>query len=146
MYNSKSFFSWPLLKFSPDFIQRPMFSIAIMVPKIVKWGNYFKYFECNNVFQRLDHDIFQKIQAWIYRRHPTWGHDKIKQKYFPKNKSWIFRGKAHQANWILYNFYTTAFKVKKEYYLVKLSWIASHKHIEVGQDKGPIKLEIRFCK
>jgi group II intron reverse transcriptase/maturase len=115
--------------------------IAILVPKIVKWGNYFKYSECSNVFRRLDHDIFQKIRAWVYRRHPTWGRDKIKQKYFPKNKSWIFRGKAHQDNWILYDSYTTAFKVKKEYYLVKLSWIASHKHIEVGQDKGPIKLQ-----
>jgi hypothetical protein len=97
--------------------------IAILVPKIVKWGNYFKYFECDNVFQRLDHDIFQKIRAWVYRWHPTWGCDKIKQKYFPKNKSWIFRGKAHQDDWILYDFYTTAFKVKKIYYLVKLSWM-----------------------
>jgi hypothetical protein len=116
--------------------------IAILVPKIVKWGNYFKYSECNNVFRRLDHDIFQKIRAWVYRWHPTWGRDKIKQKHFPKNKSWIFRGKAQQDNWILYDSYTTAFKVKKEYYLVKLSWIANHKHIEVGQDKGPIKLQV----
>ncbi len=54
--------------------------IAIVVPKIVKWGNYFKYSECSNVFRRLDHDIFQKIRAWVYPRHRTWGRDKIKQK------------------------------------------------------------------
>jgi hypothetical protein len=113
-------------------------------PKIVKWGNYFKYSKCNNLFWRLDHDIFQKIRAHVYQWHPTWGRDKIKQKYFPKYKSWILRGKAHQDNWILYDFYTMAFKVKNEYYVVNLSWIASHKHIEVGQDKGLIKLQAEW--
>jgi RNA-directed DNA polymerase len=115
--------------------------IITLVPKIVGWGNYFKYSECNNIFRRLDHDIFQKIRAWVYRRHPTWGRDKIKQKYFPEKKSWLFKGKVYQDNWILYDSYTTAFGIKKEYYLVKLSWIASHKHIKARQDESPIKLK-----
>jgi RNA-directed DNA polymerase len=113
--------------------------IITLVPKIVGWGNYFKYSECSNIFRRLDHDIFQKIRAWVYRRHPTWGRDKIKQKYFPEKRSWLFQGKVYQDNWILYDSYTTAFGIKKEYYLVKLSWIASHKHIKARQDKSPIK-------
>lgn len=115
--------------------------IITLVPKIVGWGNYFKYSECNNIFRRLDHDIFQKIRAWVYRRHPTWGRDKIKQKYFPEKKSWLFKGKVYQDNWILYDSYTTAFEIKKEYYLVKLSWIASHKHIKARQNENPIKLK-----
>lgn len=115
--------------------------IATPVPEIVGWGNYFKYSECSNVFRRLDHDIFQKIRAWVYRRHPTWGRDKIKLKYFPERRSWIFQGKAHQDNWISYDSYTTAFGVKKEYYLVKPSWIASHKHIKVRQDKSPMEIQ-----
>ena len=113
--------------------------IITLVPKILGWGNYFKYSECNDIFRRLDHDIFQKIRAWVYRRHPTWGRDKIKQKYFPEKKSWLFEGKVYQDNWILYDSYTTAFGVKKEYYLVKLSWIASHKHIKARQEKSPLK-------
>nr|YP_009040977.1 ORF533 [Tetraphis pellucida]AIB08432.1 ORF533 [Tetraphis pellucida] len=115
--------------------------IITLVPKIVGWGNYFKYSECNNIFRRLDHDIFQKIRAWVYRRHPTWGRDKIKQKYFPEKRSWFFQGRVYQDNWILYDSYTTAFGVRREYYLVKLSRIASHKHIEARQDKSAIKLQ-----
>lgn len=113
--------------------------IITLVPQIVGWGNYFKYSECNNIFRRLDHDIFQKIRAWVYRRHPTWGRDKIKQKYFPEKRSWLFKGKVYQDNWILYDSCTTAFGVKRGYYLVKLSWIASHKHIKARQNKSPIK-------
>lgn len=78
------------------------------------WGNYFKYSECGNVFRRLDHDIFQKIRAWVYRRHPERGRDKIKLKYFPENRSWILRGKAHRSNWVLYDSHTTALGVKKQ--------------------------------
>ena len=115
--------------------------IVALVPKIVRWGNYFRYSECSNIFRRLDHDISQKIRAWVYRRHPTWGRNKIKQKYFPEKKSWIFQGKAHQDNWISYDSYTTAFGVKKEYYLVKLSWIASHKQIKAGQGESSIELQ-----
>jgi hypothetical protein len=40
--------------------------IVILVAKIIKWDNYFKYFECSNVFRRLDRDMFQKIRAWVY--------------------------------------------------------------------------------
>jgi hypothetical protein len=84
--------------------------IAILVPKIVKLGNYLKYSKCSNVFWRVDCDMFQRIGAWVYERHATWGRDKIKQKYFPKNKSPIFGEKSHQDNWILCDSSTTALK------------------------------------
>lgn len=66
----------------------------------------------------------------------------IKPKYFSSKRSWLFQGKAYQEHWILYDFYTTAFGVKKKYHLIKLSWIASHKHIKTIQNKSSRKLRV----
>lgn len=79
--------------------------ISALVPLILGWGNYFNSSECSAIFHRMDWRIFQQLRAWVFRRHPTWGRQRIKHKYFPENQTWRFHGKKYRDNWVLYDSY-----------------------------------------
>jgi RNA-directed DNA polymerase len=110
--------------------------ISALVPLILGWGKYFQFSECSAIFHRMDWSIFQQLRAWVFRRHPTWGRQRIKHKYFPENKTWRFHGKKYRDNWVLYDSYMSK-GVRKEFHLIRLSWISSSKHVKVRGTKSP---------
>nr|NP_943695.1 putative reverse transcriptase and intron maturase [Chara vulgaris]AAP92209.1 putative reverse transcriptase and intron maturase [Chara vulgaris] len=97
--------------------------ISALVPLISGWGNYFKFSECSAIFHRMDFRIFQQLRAWVFRRHPTWGRQRIKHKYFPENQTWLgFHGKKYRDNWVLYDSYMSK-DTRRQFNLIRLSWI-----------------------
>jgi len=100
-------------------------------PILLGWGNYFKYCECSKTFQAIDNIIYQQLRAWAFRRAIRQGRKKVKEKYFPPGKTYVFQGRKHQANWILNGFTKNKKGEERENNLPKLSWIKSEKHIKV---------------
>ena len=51
----------------------------------------------------MDYVIFQQLRAWVFRRKSKGlrSRTKLKEKYFPKGKEYLFRGTTHSNNWIL---------------------------------------------
>nr|AYC64189.1 hypothetical protein [Pseudobryopsis hainanensis] len=106
-------------------------------PIIIGWGNYFKYCECGLIYKQLTHRIFLKLRAWVNRRDPRAGRQKLKEKYFPRGKTWKFNDKTHRDNWILYGHTRDVKGTFKENFLPHLVWIASEKYTKVKDTKSP---------
>ena len=104
-------------------------------PIIIDWGDYFKFYDYKVVYRSLTNQILKKIRAWVFRRDTRSSRHKIKRKYFPENKIWIFNGQKFQSHWVLYG-------QKKEKnggatrknFLPHLSWFTSNiKHKELNK-------------
>jgi RNA-directed DNA polymerase len=102
--------------------------IQVLRPKILGWGNYYRYCECKETFSKLTHLIFQKIRAWVFRRDVRNGRTEIKENYFPNGREWSFDGSIHKDNWILYG---KDKSTNKEAWLPHLVWIKSIKWVKV---------------
>ena len=92
-------------------------------PIIIDWGNYFKFYDCKRLYRSLTNQILKKIRAWVFRRDPRSSRHKIKTKYFPENKKWIFNGQTFKSHWVLYG-QTKGKKggATRENFLPHLSW------------------------
>jgi hypothetical protein len=97
--------------------------IKLITPVILCWGNYFKYFHYKPIFQKLTHLVFQKLRAWVFRRDTKNGRQRIKEKYFPSHKTYVFDGVMHQSNWVLVGRKKDSDNRLQEVYLPHLSWI-----------------------
>jgi RNA-directed DNA polymerase len=111
--------------------------ISLLKPKIIGWGNYYKYCECTKTFNRISHYIYQKLRAWIFRRDKRNGRKIIREKYFPLGKTYFFDGVMHQDNWILYGKERGKNNELKEIWLPRLNWIKSKKWVKVKGTKSP---------
>jgi len=111
--------------------------ISLLKPKIIGWGNYYKYCECKNTFNRISHYIYLKLRSWIFRRDKRSGRKKVKEKYFPSGNIFLFDGVKHQDNWILYGKERGKNNELKEIWLPRLSWIKSKKWVKVKDIKSP---------
>ena len=112
--------------------------ILLLAPKIIGWANYFRFSECSVEFGKIDYLIFNQIRAWVFRRKSKGlnSRTKLKEKYFPSGKSYIFRGKVYKNNWILTG--QTLEKGKlKEVFLPKMSWIKSTQHVKIKGKASP---------
>jgi len=114
--------------------------ITQLSPRIIGWANYFRYSECNLDFGKLDYLIFNQIRAWVFRRRSKGLRSRtdLKEKYFPTGKTFIYKGKKYQNNWIL----TGQTKSKggesvKENFLPKMSWVGSSQHIKIKGNASP---------
>jgi len=105
--------------------------IGLLRPVILGWGNYFQYCECKEAFSRVDNAIWGILRAWVFRRAIRQGRKSVKEKYFPADKEYKFRGRTYKANWILNGTKTHKGKVVAEIHLPKLSWITSAKFVKV---------------
>ena len=108
-------------------------------PIIVGWSYYFRYSECTIDFQQMDYSLFGQLRAWIFRRHSKGlkSRERIKLKYFPKNKTVTFNGKQHTSSWILIGTREDNKGNKKEVHLVYPSWINSEKYSKIKGHKSP---------
>jgi RNA-directed DNA polymerase len=106
--------------------------INILSSRIIGWANYFRYSECIEDFAKLDYIIFNQIRAWVFRRKSKGlrSRTKLKDKYFPEGKKYLFRGKNYQNNWILNG--KTVIKTSKveENFLPKMTWVGSAQHVK----------------
>jgi RNA-directed DNA polymerase len=101
--------------------------IKILSSRIIGWANYFRYSQCIEDFTKLDSIIFNQIRAWVFRRKSKGlrSRTKLKDKYFPEGKKYLFRGKNYQNNWILNGkAFIKASKIE-ENFLPKMIWVGS---------------------
>lgn len=111
--------------------------ISLLKPKIIGWGNYYKYCECKETFNRISHYTYLKLRAWAFRRDKRHGRKKVKEKYFPSGKTYNFDSTKHQNNWILFGKEKDKNNEVIEAWLPRLSWIKSKKWIKVRNTKSP---------
>jgi RNA-directed DNA polymerase len=113
--------------------------IVLLSSRIIGWANYFRYSECQVDFSKLDYIIFQQIRAWVFRRKSkgTRGRRKLKEKYFPSGKLYVFRGNNYKNNWILTGQTVDKHCKIKENFLPKMNWVASTQHIKVKGKSSP---------
>lgn len=111
--------------------------IKILRPITQGWGNYFKYSECSETFQRVDRSIFQKLRAWVFRRDRRNGRQFIKLKYFPEPGIYTYNDVQHTNKWILNGTGMTKTGKKETIFLPPISWIKSEKFIKVQPMASP---------
>lgn len=70
--------------------------ITLLNQKIRGWVNYYRHVCSKDIFNYVDHTIFQSLWRWATRRHPNKGARWIKSKYFrnDKRQKWVFSGKT----------------------------------------------------
>jgi len=121
--SSKAFSSYDLIK--------------MLRPICIGWANYYRYSECKDLFNKLDHMIFGMLRAWVFRRDTRNGRLKVKQKYFPQGCTYVYQGRSYTDNWIL----TGQIKKKNgmidNTFLPRLSWTKSEKHVKILGNKSP---------
>lgn len=111
--------------------------ITLLRPISIGWGNYFKYSECQTIYSKIDHFINQKIRAWAFRIDKRHGRQIVKERYFPRGKTYHFNGRKYQDNWILYGKEKGDDGKTKEAFLPRISWITSSKWVKVKLAKSP---------
>lgn len=94
-----------------------------LVPTLIDWKNYFIHSDCSADFKQMDNRLFNQLRAWVFRRKAN-GKNRhfLKEKYFPKEKKYMYENKIHTNNWILYGKTKTESGKTYENYLPKLTW------------------------
>jgi RNA-directed DNA polymerase len=112
--------------------------INLLAPIIIGWSNYFRFCECQKAFSKMDYSIFKQLRAWVFRRKSKGlsSRNKLKEKYFPSNKTYLFRGKNYSNNWILTGQAMVKGK-KKENFLPKMAWVGSNQHAKIKGNASP---------
>jgi RNA-directed DNA polymerase len=111
--------------------------ITLLRPKIIGWGNYYRYCECKTTFARISHFTYQKLRAWAFRIDKRHGRKTVKEKYFPSGNIYYFDGSEHADNWTLSGKSKEKNGIVKENFLPKLSWIKSKKWVKIKGNKSP---------
>ena len=111
--------------------------ISRLLPIIRGWGNYFRFCESQDAFEKMDFYIFSKIRAWAFRRDCKHGRNTIKEKYFPSGKEFVFETRRYRNNWILCGSSKDGKASLSENYLILLSWISKRKFVKVKQTLSP---------
>jgi hypothetical protein len=94
-------------------------NLTLMLNSLIEpWGNYFKYSHSIKVFILIDYLIYLKLLSWAFRKHPTWGKNQIKQKYFVVIINNFFYKKY--TNWLFYTFYVEK-QNKQKVFILKLT-------------------------
>ena len=108
-------------------------------PLITGWCYYYRYCECAEDFQKVEHKFFGQLRAWVFRRHSKGlkSRNSIKLKYFPTDTNVIFNGKEHKGSWIFTGKSEGQRGNKKNLHLVYPSWISSEKYSKIKGHKSP---------
>jgi len=108
-------------------------------PLITGWCYYYRYCECAEDFQKVEHKFFGQLRAWVFRRHSKGlkSRNSIKLKYFPIDTNVIFNGKEHKGSWIFTGKSEGQRGNKKDVHLVYPSWISSEKYSKIKGHKSP---------
>jgi hypothetical protein len=98
------------------------FLIASLISIFSSWQDGIFYngrtISLKKIFRKIDSFLHFKLFRWAKRNHPTWGRQKIVERYFPQGKIWSYGMKKRVENWVFcdtLSFITPLF-------LRKLSW------------------------
>ncbi|MEW6737323.1 MAG: group II intron reverse transcriptase/maturase [Acidobacteriota bacterium] len=86
-----------LLKIRQTIKKYPTASVEFLIlklnPLIRGWANYYRHDVSKATFNKIDKEIFLKLQRWTKRRHPKKNRQWIKDKYFKSvgNQNWVFQ-------------------------------------------------------
>lgn len=105
--------------------------VRILSPIVLGWANYYRYCECKEIFNKMDHLTFRVLRSWVFRRARKKGRVSIKQKYFPSGKTYVFDGRQYSDNWILVGKGRIKGDVVDEKHLPRFSWVKSLKFVKV---------------
>nr|AYC63977.1 hypothetical protein [Flabellia petiolata] len=105
--------------------------IKSLRPIILGWARYYKVCECKRSFSRMDYSIFNILRSWVFRRDRRHGRKRVKEKYFPSGKTYVFDGRRYTNNWVLSGKKSLKIGLVDEIFLPKLSWVKSIKHVKV---------------
>ncbi|MDY7004198.1 MAG: group II intron maturase-specific domain-containing protein [Cyanobacteriota bacterium] len=94
--------------------------IAKLNPMIRGWANYFSTQVSKEIFNKMDHLLWQRLWRWASRRHPNKSAKWVKKKYFPNTKG--------TRNWVLND---------GEYILNLHSDVSIERHIKVKGTASP---------
>lgn len=111
--------------------------IGALRPRLLSWGNYYRFCECKQVFGKIDRLIFQILRAWVFRRDRRNSRFTIKEKYFPSGRTFQYDNRQYKNNWILCGSTKSKGGGLSERFLPKLSWIQSRKYIKVKGNVTP---------
>jgi RNA-directed DNA polymerase len=111
--------------------------IRVLKPTLIKWANYYRFSECKDFFSKLDFRIFGMLRAWVFRRDTRNGRLKIRQKYFPSGRTYVFHDRAYFDNWILVGQTKKTDGTIVTNFLPRLSWVKSCKHVKIRGNKSP---------
>jgi RNA-directed DNA polymerase len=111
--------------------------ILTLRPVIISWANYFRFSECQKVFHKLTHLIYQKLRAWVFRRDTRNGRMVVVQRYFPRGKTYIYEGTRYQDNWVLTGKKLDKNGVMQEIWLPHIVWVKKKKWVKIKTDKSP---------
>lgn len=69
-------------------------------PVIKGWANYHRHQVAKDIFNKVDHVIWQQLWWWCTRRHPNKSKRWIKEKYFPTagSRNWVFGTKVQRED------------------------------------------------
>nr|BDA98884.1 hypothetical protein [Chroomonas debatzensis] len=97
---------------------------------LIPWAKYFSCFEGPKDFSQIDYKLYSQIRAWVFRRKAQ-GKNRsfLKEKYFPKNKEYLYEGTKHKDNWVLVGQHKLKTGQTVENYLPRLRWIKTRKNI-----------------
>lgn len=73
--------------------------IADLNPVVRGWANYYRTVNSSDIFSKIDHLMYQKIQRWAERRHPKKNKTWIANRYWgiDEGKGWKFADKKSDA-------------------------------------------------
>lgn len=79
--------------------------IWLLNPVIRGWAQYHRHVVSSEVFQTIDHKIFQMLWRWCVRRHHKKSHWWIKDKYFQtvEGRNWVFSGEFNDRAMTLFS-------------------------------------------
>ena len=99
---------------------------------LLGWANYFRFSECSEIFNKVDHIIWKILRKWVNHRSIAAGRIKAWNKYFPGTET-TFYGKIYKDKYVL----KSSFNSNKKIFLPKLIWIKSQKWIKIKSNSSP---------
>jgi group II intron reverse transcriptase/maturase len=113
--------------------------IQLLSPRIMRWADYFRYYQSQKDFSKLDYLIYNQVRAWVFRRKSKGlrGRTKLKLKYFPNEKQYVFRGKIYRNNWVLTGQTKDKDGKVQENFLPKMSWVKLTQYIKIKENFSP---------
>nr|QWL15280.1 HNH endonuclease [Ulva lacinulata] len=105
--------------------------IYLLRPVIIGWGNYFRYCECKETFNKVDNLIYNQLRAWVLRRSIRKGRISTMRTYFIPDREYKFQNKTFKANWIFTGSKTSNKGIPVNVHLPKISWISSESYAKV---------------
>jgi RNA-directed DNA polymerase len=76
------------------------YDLTLMLNPVIRgWANHFRHVCSKRIFAKIDHNLWESVARWAYRRHPEKGRKWVIDKYFRTigSRHWVFFGKDKEG-------------------------------------------------